>query len=360
MKEAEDADRRLRRAASLAATLAIGAGGAWIAQALGLPAPFLMGPAVVVPLAGIAGLDTRLPDLLRNGVFVVIGIGMGQGLTPDILSDAMNWPVSLVIMLLNVTAILLGGAALLQVVFGHDRTSALLAASPGHLSFVLSLSADTGADLPRIVLIQTLRVLSLMLIVPPILAGGQDLNLDRLTNPEQVLRAAALAWLVVLSFGAGWGLSRLRLPAAFLLAGAGISALGHASGLSPGSLPGWLGLPAFVLVGTLIGSRFAGFDRRLLGAVVLATLCLAALSAVLSVLAAWLVSQLLPIPFLQALIAMAPGGVDAMIALSVLMDVDGAYVATHHVLRILALTILVPSVLPRRKVGAARHDLPPV
>lgn len=350
----------LSSAGHLIATLVLGALGAGLAHLAGLPAPFLMGPAAIVSLAGALGLDTRMPDGLRNGVFVVIGIGMGQGLSPEILQEAGSWPISLGIMALNVLAILLGGAALLQALFGQDRITALLAASPGHLSYVLSLSVDTGADLPRLVLIQTLRVLGLMLIVPPILSSGADLDMDRLTSPAVVLPLAGLAGLVTLSLGLGWGMSRAHIPAAYLLAGAGLSALGHGTGISPGSLPGWISLPAFVLVGTLIGSRFSGLDRRVLKSALLAAGALAILSAILSLCAAWLVTLLVPVPFMQALIAMAPGGVDAMIALAVLMDVDGAYVATHHVSRILLLTILVPLVLPRKGRAGSRQPRPPV
>lgn len=342
-----------QRLAQLGLTLGLGAAGAGLAFVLGLPAPFLMGPAVAVTLAGMRGLDTRLPDGLRDAVFVIIGIGMGQGLSPEILAAAAHWPVSLGIMALNVLGILLGGAAILQRGLGFDRNTALLSASPGHLSYVLSLSVDTGADLPRLVLIQTLRVLALMLIVPPILAGGADLDITRLTRPDSVIAPVGLVAMLALSLALGRGLDRLRLPAAYLLAGAGVSALGHASGVSPGSLPGWLALPAYCLVGTLIGSRFTGLDRRVTGSALRATLALALWSTFLSLLAAWSVSLLLPIPFLVALIAMVPGAVDAMIALSILMDVESAYVATHHVARILLLTILVPLVLPRRQRGGA-------
>lgn len=336
------------RAAQLGTTLVLGGAGAGIAALLGLPAPFLMGSAIIVTLAGLAGLKTDLPDALRNAVFVLIGITMGQGMSPDTLSSAAHWPASLAVMALNVLAIMLGGAFLLHCFFGQDRVTALLAASPGHLSYVLSLSVETGADLPRLVLIQTMRLLALMLIVPPILAGGADADMARLADPAVVMASGPLVVLVVSSAALGWAAGVLRVPGAFLLAGAGLSAAGHMTGLSPGSLPGWLALPAYVMVGTLIGSRFSGLTRRLIGSALLATAALAVWATGSSLLAAMAVSLSLPIPFLQALLAMVPGALDGMVALAILMDLDAAYVATHHVSRILLLTILMPLLLSRR------------
>jgi len=55
------------------------------------------------------------------------------------------------------------------------------------------------------------------------------------------------------------------------------------------------------------------------------------------------------LPLMQLLIAFAPGGVETMAAMSVLLDADPAFVAAHHVLRLFVLTALVPIVLRLRK-----------
>ena len=79
-------------------TLLIGGLGAYFARLLGIPAPFLTGPATAVSLASLAGLKTFIPVLLRNTIFLIIGVSLGTSVTPEILSQAVTWPISLFIM----------------------------------------------------------------------------------------------------------------------------------------------------------------------------------------------------------------------------------------------------------------------
>jgi uncharacterized membrane protein AbrB (regulator of aidB expression) len=48
-------------------------------------------------------------------------------------------------------------------------------------------------------------------------------------------------------------------------------------------------------------------------------------------------------------VAFAPGGVEAMAAMALSMDYDPAFVATHHVFRLLFLMALLPLLLGRSK-----------
>jgi len=42
------------------------------------------------------------------------------------------------------------------------------------------------------------------------------------------------------------------------------------------------------------------------------------------------------------LIAFAPGGLETMAAMSVILGIDPTFVATHHIARLLMLTVIVP------------------
>jgi len=338
-------------------TLAVGAAGAAIAIALGVPAPFLTGPALAVTLFALAGAQTAMPALLCDACFVVIGVNMGAGVTPEALHAAAQWPLSLAVLTLAVLGILVLGARLLRYSFGFDRMSALLTACPGHLSFVLSLSTDVKADLPRVTMIQTLRVLSLTLIVPflaPLLGEG-DLPTFVRTGPT--LSPLWLVPLLAVSAVAGLALLRLRVPAALLLGGLAVSAGVHATGTVPGAVPAWLSVPAFVAMGTMIGTRFTGATPRMVLQALGASSLLTGFAALVSLIGAAIVSDLLGIPMLTALIAFAPGGLETMMAMSLLLDTDPAYVAAHHVFRLLVLTVILPVAVARTR-AAIRGDTP--
>ncbi|MEX5727703.1 membrane AbrB-like protein [Rhodovulum iodosum] len=336
-------------------TLIVGALGAGLAALLGAPAPFLTGPSLAVTLAALAGLHVTVPARLRDACFVLIGVNMGASVTPEAVATAVKWPISLVALALAVLAIFAGGTRLLQGVFGFDRMSALLAATPGHLSFVLSLSSDVRADLPRVTMIQSLRVLALTLIVPvlaPLLGTG---DLPALPPAAPPMAPVALAGLVALSLAAGMGLKRIRVPAALLLGAMGLSAVGHGAALIEGGVPQWLSLPAFVTMGTLIGTRFAGVTPRMMLQSLGAASLLTGFAALVALGFAALVARLLGLPILNALIAFAPGGLETMMAMSLLLDADPAYVAAHHVFRLLFLTVVIPVAVAQVRSATARR-----
>lgn len=333
--------------ATLATTLAVGAIGAIVAVLLHVPAPYLTGPAALVTLAGVLGLRTRVPLPLRDGCFLVIGTSMGAGVNPEILSAAAQWPLSLAALASALLVIFLGGATLLQRWLEFDRISALLAATPGHLSYILSLSADTKSELSTITVAQSLRVLILTLLVPLAVALLTDVDLSMSTRPDAVMSLVHLGVIMVLAAALGAVLKRLNMPAAFLMGGFIVSAVSHGTGATPGLVPGWVTIPGFAIMGTLIGTRFSGISlaqiRRASGAAaVLTTLALIA-----TVGAALSMHWALGLPVTNLLIAYAPGGLETMAAMSVMLDADPAFVAFHHAFRILLLTFLVPAFLPR-------------
>ena len=61
------------------------------------------------------------------------------------------------------------------------------------------------------------------------------------------------------------------------------------------------------------------------------------------------VSWVTGVPFNAALIAFAPGGLETMAAMAVMMHVDTTYVGSHHVIRLIFLSFLMPWVMGRVK-----------
>ncbi len=318
--------------------LGIGAAGATMAHVVGAPAALLTGPALAVSLAAFAGVRLALPARLRDVAFVVLGVGMGTGVTPASVEAVVAWPVSFAILAVAVTAILVFGALSVHGVTGRGRNTSVLAASPGHLSYVLGLSIETRADVGFVTVVQSLRLLALTLVVPLVVGSGTAVGMAQGETLALHHLAALLAGAVVL----GLVLMKLRVPAALLLGGMIVSAAGHAGDWTPGVLPSWLALPGFVVLGTLIGTRFDGMDRAALRAAAGVATVLTGFAVGLAAAGAWIVAALTGLPLVTLLIAFAPGGVETMAAMAVALDADPAFVAAHHVFRLLWLTLLIP------------------
>lgn len=142
----------------------------------------------------------------------------------------------------------------------------------------------------------------------------------------------------------GWGYLK-RLPAAFLIAGVLASGLCHYLGLVAGRPPSAFLLAGFVVTGSVVGARFTRIPladlRRLFGAAIAGVV----VSSILAALFALIAARALSFPFGQLLIAYAPGGVEAMAAMALSLDYDSAFVATHHLFRIILLLFVLPLLL---------------
>ncbi|MCE7027747.1 AbrB family transcriptional regulator [Jiella avicenniae] len=328
--------------------LAIGAAlcGAALFQALGVPAGPLVGSTVAVTALAATGLSPRVPPTLRNLGFTAIGVTLGAGVTTHFLTDVLRFPASLVALTLTMVAVMLISSNVLKRFFGVAGGTAVLATSPGALSYSLSLAADRPAakiDIPFVMVLQSLRLLIITIALPPLVAlvergaggGGAVIVLHTLGIP------ASLVLIAIAALG-GYLFERLRIPAAFLLAGVAISGIGHGVGWLEGRPSPILTFIGFSLAGAVIGARFASVTRTQLRDLLLAGLVVTTIAVVFSGLASFVVAEFLALPFGQVWVSFAPGGVEGMSAMALSLGYDPAYVATHHIFRLLLLIAILP------------------
>ena len=325
-------------------TAIIGVAGAAIASVIGMPAPFLCGPALAVALAGLAGLKLGIPTLLRNAAFVVVGISMGTSVTPEVIGAAKIWPISFIAVIVTVVILLYVAYWILHYGFRYDKTTAMLGASPGHLSYIISLTAETKSDLATVSVIQSVRVLALTLAVPLIVEYFDLVSIEPTVLPAP-MPLLVLGLTIVASLAMGLLFMRLRFPAALLLGGVAVSIGSHITGITSGGVPTWLSLPTYILLGSLIGTRFSRASLRNLKMAFLAGAVVTVVVVALAGLIAVGISHLTGVPLNAVMIAFAPGGLETMAAMAVMMHADTAYVGSHHVLRLLFLSVLMPFVM---------------
>lgn len=330
----------------IAITIAIGAAGAGLFYALDFSAPFLTGPALCVTLLALTGVRTHVPVWLRDACFLILGIGIGAGVTPEVIGAALAWPISLGALAIVLVITLIANAALFHHVFGYKREVAMVASVPGLLSYTLALAEDKNLDVAKVSLVQTLRVLILTLIVPPMM-GFFDAE-----NAAQIGNAAVVSWpllglLVTVSLAVALFLKSRGAPAAFFLAGFFVSGFGHLTEIAPGAVPLPLSLAAFAVIGTLIGSRFRGVTLAALRDALMAGVVGTLLASVIALAGGVLVAELMDLPAAALFVAFAPGGLEVMIALAAQLGVEPTFVATHHTARLLILMALVPLMLRR-------------
>jgi len=324
-------------------TLAISAAGGFVASLFPLPGAWLLGGAMAVAGAAVFGVPVMLPNWLRDIGFMLIGLSMGASVARDSLNLIMQWPVTMAAMVIELLLIVATTGYMLRKVFGIDRGTAYLSSFPGHLSFVMSMAAAGVGDPRQIVIIQVIRVLMLTICVP---IGALFLpvgNVTGITVPD-----AAPLMLVIMAGACaltGFVFSKLRVPAPYSLGSMAAATAAKLLGLFEGAIPEPMMVITFVLIGALIGARFEGITRREIIQASVGGFIATAMTVTIVTVMAYLASTMVDMPFAQIWLGLSPGGLEAMGALGVALGLDTAFIAAHHVTRLLLLTVFIPLVV---------------
>jgi membrane AbrB-like protein len=115
----------------------------------------------------------------------------------------------------------------------------------------------------------------------------------------------------------------------------------HGGGFLHGTLPWWLGSAAVLVLGGLVGSRFASTRFVMLMDYFWAALGSSAVAIAVASCFVLLVTRLLPFPVSDVVIAFAPGAQDTMMVLALALHLDPVYVGAHHLVRFLVVTFSV-------------------
>lgn len=341
-------------------TLAISATGGGIASLLGLPAGWLMGGALAVTVAAMAGVPVALPDWLRTVVFVLIGMSMGTSVAPDSLSLIASWPISLMALAIELIIIVATTGWMLSRVFGLDAGTAYLSSFPGHLSFVMGIAATGVGNSRQIVIIQVIRILMLTIAVP---IGATFLPIDHfeVTTASAFLSPLQLILLALACVIGGWIFERLRIPAGMVLGAMAAATAAKLGGLYSEAMPTPLVILTFILTGAMIGARFVGITRQEFMAAAKGGLIATAMTVGIVTLMALGVAQLVDMPFGQLWLGLSPGALEGMGALGIALGYDTAFIAAHHVIRLLMLSFAIPAVVviirwQERRSAQQRHN----
>ncbi|WP_311957610.1 AbrB family transcriptional regulator [Halomonas garicola] len=332
--------------------LALGLAGGTLAFALHLPLPWLLGAMLATTAASLAGVELHSPARSRQGVLVVIGVMLGSAFTPDISGALGRWSLSLAIMLVATAAMMVFSVWFSRRIAGYSPDTALYAGVPGGVSLVTMMAAGTGADLRVIGITHAVRIMVLLVAIPPVLQAIGHVDLGNATpDPARWLMLpgpADTGWLIAAGVGGAWLGRRLRLPNALLFGPALASATLHLTGVTEAAIPPVLVALAQVLIGVSIGVRFAGTSLALVGRAMLMAVAQALVLLVIAIVTAWVGHLLTGYSAAAALLAYMPGGAPELSLVALTLGIDPAFVTTHHLLRISLLALLLPLLLKQK------------
>ena len=330
---------------SILLALVVGAAGGGMAKLVGAPLPWLLGSLLVITAGAVAnvrpfGHTIGVPSPVRNGFIPIIGVSIGAGFTPSILDDAVRWwPTALALMVYIPVAHVIG-YQIARRVGGTDRPTAYYGTMPGGFIESITLGDAAGADSAMLATMQFLRLILCIVMIPigfsfatggavgsasgAVIGGGDHV----LTGWEWVILA------IVAAVGAIGG-RFLKLPAGIIVGPILLSGLVHVLGWVEGGPPRWLVDVTQLVVGTTLGTRFAGRSPRILLNGLRITLVSIPLTLLLATGFAMSLHGVVGERWEAVFLAFAPGGLAEMALIAVSLQISVIYVTAHHVLRIL-------------------------
>ncbi|HHX45043.1 MAG TPA: AbrB family transcriptional regulator [Chloroflexi bacterium] len=343
-------------------TLAIGAAGGLLANAVHLPGGPMAGALVAV--GGMQVLGTRLeepPSWLRTSGRIVLGITIGATVTAETLRVVATSLAPVAVMVVFMLVLGLVTAWALTRLARMAPATAFCGASPGALSAMVTLADELGGSAPVVASMHLVRLVSVMLVVPPFVQGAFA------PAPEAVgplLTSAAgggpLFWrqaaLLVLGVAAGLLVTRLRVPAGDLVTGMVVAAVANPAVLHLPDLPITWKLFAQITIGAGVGATItrealADFKPFALAGGIMTVFLMASGLAL-----AWVLSQVTSLDLITCIVGCAPGGADTMIILAGEFGANVPLVTAMHVSRIIILMVLLP---PLIHLAVRRTKTPP-
>lgn len=318
---------------------AVGGVAAAVAQ---VPLPWIVGPMIAGCFMALVWKFPPAPPVTRISGQLLIGAALGLTVTPAaLLAIVLDLHLVIGAALATIAISLLISLAQIRA-GGMDLPTAIFGSIPGGPAEMAQFADKYGGDPSRVALSQTLRIMTIVIAFPALLAltghAGFSLPADMSTSPDPwnllgLLGAAAVGAALASFFGVA--------SPAFLgsLLMVGVLAAGEFLKVS---MPASLAILAQILIGVSIGSRFrrsllqSGW--KLLVHVTLSTAALLAGCIVVAGAVAWLMQA----DFGTMVLANAPGSMPEMAMTARALDLDSSVVVAFHVARVIIVMTAMP------------------
>lgn len=326
-------------------TFLVGACGGAVFFALHLPLPWLLGALLLTMITSLLGAPVEIKPKFRKALMVILGVMLGGTFTPEVLERVGEWTPTLIAAAGYLGIVAVVAQIYCRRVMGMDRITAMFSAMPGGLSEMILIGEEHGTDVRALTLTHAVRVASVLLAIPFFLTywSGLDASTAPPSGPIWTLSEVAILGVVGM---AGILLGRaVHLPAYHLTGPLLLSVIVHLSGTVMGHRPMEVSIVLQIALGSALGARFFGVSLRSVGRLMVLAVGLAFTMMLVTFLTAGALASFTDFSFEALVLALSPGGVAEMALAALAMNIDPAFVTTHHGLRLLLVVFVSPVLL---------------
>lgn len=338
---------------NLGLTILCGFLGGLALHRLKVPGGMMLGSVIAVAFLNIQTTHVFMPGAFRTIAQIIAGAYIGMTVNKR--------DVGRIKVLLKPTLFLLTSLFLTNLVIGYlmylvspmDLLTALLAAVPGGISDTPLIAADMGADVGKVTVLQFMRLISGIGLIPVIvkLIDARDVRREgRLISsdmkisekPPAVTKSLLLALAVALASGLVG--SALGIPAGALLFSM-VSVVGLKMIPLDVTMPIWFKRIAQLFSGAYIGSQFGMGDVLELRYLVFPAIILVVGNILACFVIGYLIHSRFKMSLQQAMLSSSPAGASDMALIASDLGIAGADVAIIQVLRLVGAVSIFPQLI---------------
>jgi len=335
----------IKAISTAAIALAIAACGGAFFFWIHAPLPWTLGALTAAGLAAVISGRWLLPMQARVVVRPVIGVVAGSAFTAELMAAIVHWWSAILIVMVYAVVILFVGFVFLQKKARFDPTTAFFASAPGGLGELSLIGGSLGADMRRLVVVHATRVVFVVFTIPFALQLLLGEPIGRtVPTAAAATTLSGLDWIVLAGCAfVGYVISRfVRFSGGPMIFPLILSMAVHVSGITDAAPPPWLVAIVQVVLGAVVGARFAGIKwdeaRGFASVAVVWAIVTVSASALFALFGTWL----LGFPFETMLLALAPAGFVEMTLITYAIGGDVAFVVTCQLCRVLFVLIMTP------------------
>lgn len=321
--------------------LALGGAGGSLFAHFSLPLAWMLGPMTFCTIGALLKAPIAAPSIVRPPMIIVIGVLLGSGFRPDLIGHLADWIPTLLGLVLFVAVSAVLCITYFRVVAGFDWVTAYFSGMPGGLVVMTVLGEERGGDGGMIALVHAARILLVVMTLPFLVEwlSGETITSGTGTAGAGTPFIEGAFWFLV-SAVLGVIIGRLlRFPSPEMIGPMTVSAAIHLSGVTHFVPPYGLVIAAQLVLGTVIGCRFRSTPPATVLKVMLLSLGSTVILLTVTYGFAYTIGHFTRFDALALMLAYSPGGLTEMSLVALSLQVEVAFVATHHIARILIVLI---------------------
>jgi len=330
---------------STIAALAVAACGGAIFFWIHAPLPWTLGALTASGIVAAMGGRWLLHSHARFFVRPVVGVLAGSAFTAEIAIAMLQWWSAILLVVVYSLTMLFLGFFYFRKFARFDATTAFFSSAPGGLGELSLIAGSLGANMRPLVVVHATRILLVVFTVPFALQIMLGKPIGRTVPTASVGELlSGFDWSVLTACAVvGYLISRvIRFPGGPMVFPLILSVAVHVSGITPAAPPPWLVATVQVVLGAVVGTRFAGIKWAEARNAILAGLVWGFLMLGSAVLLAFAGTWILDYPFEAMILALAPAGMVEMTLITLALGFDVAFVVTCQLCRVLFVLITTP------------------